>query len=173
MTTTVSVLATARLEGDADPPGVPGFALSRFNPLVNELARRCLTTVGDVSGPGTALLLGTTFGDTTTIDTASRNLVAGQVRNPLLFYQSVPTTILGHVAREYGITGPVVCCSIRTDPANELAELAELLLLDEELRQVLVIEVELAANLRIARLGGGPATDTATAKLLRKDWQRC
>lgn len=169
MTSTVNVIATARIDSDTDPPGVPGFVLSRFNPLVNEVARRCLATVGDVSGAGTALLLGTTFGDTTTTDTASRYLIAGQVRNPLLFYQSVPTTILGHVARNHGITGPVLCCSIRTDPANGLRELAELLLLDEEIRQVLVIEVELAANLRIARLGYGPATDTATAKLLRKD----
>jgi 3-oxoacyl-[acyl-carrier-protein] synthase II len=165
------VIATARLEGTEDPPGVPGFIVSRFNPLVNEAVRRCLAEAGDavdVSGPGTALLLGSVFGDTTTSDTASAGLVAGDVRNPLLFYQSVPTTILGHVAREYGITGPIVCCSIRTDPAGTLRDLARLLLLEDEISRVLMIEVELAAGRRVAHLteGSGPAGDTATARLL-------
>lgn len=170
MTIPTTAVATVTLDGESDLPGVPGFIISRFNPLVNEVARRCLSVpvVGDVSGPGTAVVLGTVFGDSTTSDTASINLVTGDVRNPLLFYQSVPTTILGNVAREYGITGPVICLSVRKDPAAELAALTDLLFLDNEIYRVLCIEVELATNPRTALLSQKRTTDVATATFLRK-----
>lgn len=163
-----TVIASARINEDVPLPSVSGFITSRFNPLVNEVARRCLANVNDITGPGTLLLMGTVFGDTTTSDTASRNLVAGEVHNPLLFFQSVPTTILGYIAHEFGITGPIVCISASTNPAGTLRAMAELYLLDDEIRRVLMIEVELAVNARIARLGG-TGQDTATATLLRKD----
>lgn len=171
MTILTTAVATVTLDGDDDLPGVPGFVISRFNPLVNEVARRCLSIpgVGDVSGPGTAIVLGTIFGDSTTSDTASLNLVTGDVRNPLLFYQSVPTTILGNIARVYGITGPVICLSARKDPAAELAAVTDLLFLDSEIHRALCIEVELATNPRTALLSQQRATDVATATFLRRD----
>lgn len=170
MTTLTTAVATVKLDGESNLPTVPGFILSQFNPLVNEVARRCLSLpgVGDVSGPGTAVVLSTVFGDSTTSDTASFNLVTGDVRNPLLFYQSVPTTILGNIAREYGITGPVICLSVKKDPAVELAALTDLLFLDNEIHCALCIEAELAANPRTTLLSQKSTTDVATATFLRK-----
>jgi hypothetical protein len=168
----------------AELPNVPGFVLSRFSPLVAEVATACLgepgsdrdLTVGRAER--TAIVLATTYGDTTTSDVATERLVAGQVHSPLLFFQSVTTSILGHLSKRYGITGPISCVSAGTDPAAEALRLADLLLDDEEVEQVLVVGVETAANGRVdwvrervgtARLFGPlPQGDAAAALLLRR-----
>lgn len=170
-----AVIATVCLDDPADLPGVPGFIISTFSPLVNEVARVCLRSpgVGAVSGPHTALLLGTVFGDSTTSDTASRKLVAGDVHNPLLFYQSVPTTILGNVARDYGITGPMICLSTMSKPFAELRAMADLLFLGEDITQALLIEIELAGNPRTAHFCHQRSTDIVCAMFLRKESPSC
>jgi hypothetical protein len=133
-------------------PPVPGFAISRFSPLVWQVVRRCLGTPGGEddligkSGAGTAIVLGTIFGDTTTGDTHTRRLIAGQVHNPVLFFQSVTTSVLGYVGREYGISGPVTCLSAAVGLDEQLLTAADLLLIDDEVEQVLVVGVELAGE---------------------------
>jgi hypothetical protein len=168
-------------------PGVPGFVVSAFNPLVRETVRRCLGEPGTPDAPNpltgpfpdsTAIVLGTVAADATTSDTASQKLLAGRVHNPLLFFQSVTTSIVGHLAIEYGLTGPIHCIAA-DDKADTIAlDAAALLLLDDTIDQVLVIGVELAANPRtsaaFARLadlghdGRPPAADLAAALLLRR-----
>lgn len=172
---------TTALPGAGQPPTVPGFIESRFSPLVKAVIDRCLAAgapegLGD-SGRRTALLLVTTFGDATTTDLAARRLAEGQPHNPLLFYQSVPTSILGFVTREHGITGPVSCVSAR-DPQDTPAvwDTAELLLLDEDVDQLLLVGIELAPNPRTAAVRAAlgedltavPAEDAAAAVLLRR-----
>ncbi|MFF1676954.1 beta-ketoacyl synthase chain length factor [Streptomyces sp. NPDC058256] len=168
----------------AELPNVPGFVLSRFSPLVAEVAGACLGDPGTehdlTAGRAgrTAIVLATTYGDTTTSDVATQRLVAGKVHSPLLFFQSVTTSILGHLTKRYGITGPISCISAGTDPAAEALQLADLLLDEEEVEQVLVIGVETAANERVdwvrervgsARLFGPlPQGDAAVALLLRR-----
>ncbi|CCH29454.1 beta-ketoacyl synthase chain length factor [Actinosynnema sp. NPDC047251] len=166
-----------------DLTSVPGFVTSRFNPLVAAVAEQCLGAPGGdlIHGLGerTAIVLATACGDTTTSDLATRKLVAGQVHSPLLFFQSVTTSILGHLARQYGITGPVSCVSACEDLAGSALRLADLLLFDDELEQVLVIGVELAPNDRVTwvrdRLGAEHplgrlplGEDAAVALLLRR-----
>lgn len=174
------------LPGAAPPalPNVPGFVTSRFSPLVAAAVDACLGGPdGDrdpVAGRGerTAIVLATMCGDTTTTDTATRRMVAGQVHSPLLFFQSVTTSVLGHLGRRYGITGPVGCVSDGAGLAAEALRLAEVVLDDPWLEQVLVVGVDVAAEERVtwARehtdrtypLGPLPRGDAVVALLLRR-----
>ncbi|MFJ9871288.1 beta-ketoacyl synthase chain length factor [Streptomyces sp. NPDC101165] len=169
----------------AELPGVPGFVLSRFNPLIADVVVACLGepgTDGDLtagSGASTAIVLATTYGDTTTSDVATQRLVDGQVHSPLLFFQSVTTSILGHLTKRYGITGQLSCVSAGTEPALAALELADVLLDEDDVTQVLIVGVETAANERVDwvrervgtdRLFGPlPHADAAVALLLRED----
>ncbi|MFI9754753.1 beta-ketoacyl synthase N-terminal-like domain-containing protein [Streptomyces collinus] len=180
-----AVVDTATERGEL--PGVPGFVVSAFNPLVRETVRRCLGDPGtpDVPNPltkpfpdSTAIVLATVAADATTSDTASQKLLSGRVHNPLLFFQSVTTSIVGHLAIEYGLTGPIHCVAADHGADTTALDAAALLLLDDTIDQVLVIGVELAANPRTAaafeRLaalghdGRPPAADLAVALLLRR-----
>ncbi|MFJ3640764.1 ketosynthase [Streptomyces sp. NPDC090108] len=165
-------------------PRIVGFAISRFGPLVHAVATACLgpadapdNHVGRY-GAETAIVLATVYGDAVTVDTATRRTVAGEPPNPLLFFQSVSTSILSHLTRRYGIHGPLTCISAVSDPAGEALRVADALLHDPELRQVLVIGVETKPNERVRRSGelasaAGrgprlPAGDAAAALLLRR-----
>lgn len=155
----------------ADP--VPGFVESTFNPLVHEVARRCLAEQpGDCTR--TALLLGSTVGDSGTTDLASRLMIGGQVSNPLLFMQATANAILGYLSKEFGITGPLIAMSALTDLGSALLDTANILLDDEELDRVLVVGVEQAGSDRTTavcrELGlAEPAEDFAVAVLIDRD----
>jgi len=155
----------------ADP--VPGFVESTFNPLIHEVARRCLAErPGD--GTRTALLLGSTVGDSGTTDLASRLMIGGQVSNPLLFMQATANAILGYLSKEFGITGPLIAMSALTDLGSALLDTANVLLDDEELDRVLVVGVELAGSDRTTafclELGlEQPTEDFAVALLIDRD----
>ncbi|MGP3925986.1 ketosynthase [Streptomyces sp. 8N616] len=166
-------------------PKVVGFVLSRFSPVVNAAVVKCL---GDPAAPDnligsagdrTAMVLATMYGDTVTGDTATARMVEGQVHSPLLFFQSVTTSILGHLTKKYGITGPLTSLSHLTDPGGEALLLADSLLEADAADQVVVVGVETAANERArsvqdrltdARepLGALPVSDAAAVVLLRK-----
>ncbi|MFL5345027.1 MAG: hypothetical protein ACJ8AT_09540 [Hyalangium sp.] len=156
------------------PPPVPGFIESQFNPLVYAVVKQCLGSWSPEEGAGTAIVLGSGLGDTTTADVASQNVAKGNVHNPLLFYQSVPTSILGYVTREFGITGPLSCVA-GGELGPSMLEMADLLLEDESLHQVLLLGLELQLNPRTARVrelqgqeGGGLEGDVAVGLLLRR-----
>lgn len=157
------------------PSPVPGFIESQFSPLVYAVVKQCLSARDAGDGAGTAIVLGSGLGDTTTADVASQNVVKGSVHNPLLFYQSVPTSILGYVARELGITGPLSCMAGGAGLCTRMLEMADLLLEDEALHQVVVVGLELQLNPRTARIralqgtgGSEPAADIAVGLLLRR-----
>lgn len=169
-------------------PVVPGFVSSTFNPLVREAVRGCLGEPSSqehsnpLVGPyldATAIVLATVAGDATTSDLASRYLIGGRVHNPLLFFQSVTTSILGHLTIEYGLTGPVSCIAADHDLAQQAWQTSVLLLETEpELDQVLLVGAELAVNPRtrlaydrvtaLSRSGRPPEHDLAVALLLRR-----
>jgi hypothetical protein len=90
------------------------------------------------------------MGDTTTADLASRRVVSGRVHNPLLFMQATANSVLGHISREFRITGQMFSLSTLDDPVTELLTMADLLLEDPELDQVLVAGVELGGGERTA-----------------------
>lgn len=156
-----------RTEDDALPP-IPGFIVSSFNPLVAEVADRCLrrrtdpppadvrrgTTrsgAGDATAPArTALLLASVGGDRATARAIAEAVRAGRRVPPLLFFQSNPNAVLGHIAARRGLTGPVVCVSPPPEgaggiTADALAE-ADWLLRDGDADEVLLIAAEQGAR---------------------------
>ncbi|MFC9681393.1 hypothetical protein [Streptomyces sp. NPDC056948] len=130
-------------------PRLPGFVESAFSPLAYEVVRQCLTERPGV-GSRTAVALAGLMGDTTTADLASRRMVAGRVHNPLLFMQATPNSVLGHMSREFGITGQMFSLCTLDDALAELLAMADLLLEDPELDRVLVLGVELGGGERAA-----------------------
>lgn len=151
----LGVLATATAthgtgrDDDIPLPKLPGFLWSAFSPLAFEVADRCLTEApGDNSR--TAVALASLMGDTTTADLASRRMVSGEVHNPILFMQATPNSVLGHMSREFQITGQTFSLSSLDDPVTELLAMADLLLEDSELDRVLVLAVELGGGERLA-----------------------
>ncbi|WP_055529423.1 hypothetical protein [Streptomyces graminilatus] len=134
--------------GDIELPKLPGFVESAFSPLAYEVSDRCLTArPGD--GDRTAVVLAGLAGDTTTADLASSRMVSGRVHNPLLFMQATANSVLGHMSREFGITGQMFSISTFTDALTELLAMADLLLEDPELERVLVLAVELGGGERV------------------------
>ncbi|MFJ1749653.1 hypothetical protein ACIOJD_25890 [Streptomyces sp. NPDC088116] len=152
-------------DDDIALPKLPGFVESAFSPLAYEVGERCLTEwPGD--GARTAVALASMTGDTTTADLASRRMVSGRVHNPLLFMQATANSVLGHISREFGITGQMFSLSTLDDPLTELLAMADLLLEDTELDRVLVLGVELGGGARVAAVhrelaldGGRPVPD--------------
>ncbi|WP_305783544.1 beta-ketoacyl synthase chain length factor [Symbioplanes lichenis] len=131
-----------------DLPMVPGFIESRFNPLVHRAMAACLGTLDPASGSTTGVVLASVLGDTTTADRASVAVAAGRRPQPLLFYQSVPTSVLGHVSAAYGITGPMVCVSGTSGLYADAVETADLMLAEPEVSRVLLVYVDIGAEQR-------------------------
>ncbi|MGW2047260.1 hypothetical protein ACWCPF_19065 [Streptomyces sp. NPDC001858] len=146
-------------DDDITLPKLPGFVESAFSPLAYEVSSRCLTErPGD--GARTAVALAALTGDTTTADLAGSRMVAGRVHNPLLFMQATPNSVLGHISREFGITGQMFSVSTLDDPVTELLAMADLLLEDPELDRVLVLGVELGGGTRLAAVHRELAADS-------------
>ncbi|MFJ1792358.1 beta-ketoacyl synthase N-terminal-like domain-containing protein [Kitasatospora griseola] len=159
-------LATASWTDGEPPPPLPGFSASAFNPLVAAVAERCLTEgYGEPGEPRrTGLLLASAGGDRATasaIDTGA----AGRRMPPLLFFQSNPNAVLGHIAARWNLTGPVVAISPPAAAAPgevppEALELAALLLADGDADQILVVSAEQAQQDRQTQ----PAEQTEPAE---------
>jgi len=140
-------------EGD-QVPGVAGFIVSSFNPLVVEVAGRVLGQVSDSAplppgmGEDTAVVVASAYGDAVSAHVVAAAVDAGQRVGPLMFFQSVPNAVAGYVAARWGLTGPVVAVS----PADATASLAEgveaarLLIADGDATRALVIAVEQGAG---------------------------
>ncbi|MFE0465057.1 hypothetical protein ACFW1A_37960 [Kitasatospora sp. NPDC058965] len=146
--------------GDTDLPALAGFTVSSFSPLVAETADRCLTRwhgAAPLRGAGrTALVLVSSSGDVGTARAVAGAVAAGRRVPPLLFFQSNPNAVLGHIAARWLLTGPVVALGSGGEPAGR-AE-AELLLGGGEADLVLVVAAEQARTDR--------ERDRATAVLL-------
>ncbi|GAA1258892.1 hypothetical protein GCM10009665_56280 [Kitasatospora nipponensis] len=158
----LQVLARARWPEpeDGELPRIAGFVVSSFNPLVVECAERCLRAwYGEppVAGsPRVAVLLVSASGDLGTARAIEEAVAAGRRVPPLLFFQSNPNAVLGHVAARWGLTGPVLALGavlgpplgpvLEPVPGSSPAGLAEaaLLLADGDADLVLLITAEQA-----------------------------
>ncbi|WP_040478111.1 beta-ketoacyl synthase chain length factor [Longispora albida] len=143
------VVAKAEWSGEEELPLLRGFVVSSYSPLVAEVASRCLSQcyerpVPPEVGERMAVVLISQGGDVhSAVETASL-VDSGQKVSPLLFFQSVPNAIAGHVAKRWGLNGPVVCVSPAGDPEHEAMELAGLLFGDGDADRALVVLVEQA-----------------------------
>jgi hypothetical protein len=144
----LTVLARACWDGTTEPPALPGFVVSSFSPLVATVAEECLTKAfgqPPADSPRTAVLLVSGTGDVVTAVTVAAAVDAGKRVGPLLFFQSVPNAVAGHIAARWGLTGPVVCLSpVGEDPMAEGLALAALLIEDSDAERALVVHVKQA-----------------------------
>lgn len=133
---------------DGEPPVVPGFVLSAFNPLVAAVADRCLTEhyAKPPEPPGdrqrTGLVLVSRGGDRVSAEHVRQTVADGHRLGPLFFFQSVPNSIAGHVAARWGLGGPVVCISPVGPPVAEGVAEATLLMSDGDAEEVLLVIAE-------------------------------
>jgi hypothetical protein len=145
-------------------PSIPGFVASSFSPLVVAVTDRCLRAhYGDppaaaARAADTAIVLATVHGDVGTSGGIAQAVDAGRRVPPLLLFQSVPNSVLGHVAAHWGLAGPVVCLSPVADPLGEAWSAAQLLIEDGEASRALLIVAEQAID--------GAGTDRALALLV-------
>ena len=130
------------------PRPLPGFIASSFSPLVADVADRCLRAVhGEPPLPGpvgerTAVVLASVRGDLTIAAEIARTVDSGRRMSPLLFFQSVSTAVLGHVAARWGLCGPVLCVSPVDDPEADALALAAALIEAGDADAALVLVAE-------------------------------
>lgn len=157
----LTVVGSAAWPDTADDqlPAIAGFVGSSFSPLVAETAARCLTAAGRTpqTRTATAVVLLSPLGDIAGAVHLADAVDRGDRVGPLLFFQSVPNAVAGHVAARWGLTGPVVCLS--ADAAG--IGLVALLLADGDADEALVVLVEQATP------GDDRTTDRAAAVLVR------
>jgi hypothetical protein len=174
-------------ELDHTPPALPGFIVSSFSPVAAETAARCLSrrptgsagtaataepaepvvatiaeavvrSAGLVPSSATAVIIASTRGDLHSAAHVAAAVDAGGTLGPLLFFQSVPNAVAGHIAARWHLTGPVVCVADRVSAL----EAAALLIEDGDADSALVLHVEQAGPGQAA-----PDRTTAHAVLLR------
>jgi 3-oxoacyl-(acyl-carrier-protein) synthase len=146
----LTVLARARWPDAAGGslPGIPGFFVSSFSPLVAELAERCLRRyfggrpADPDRGERTGVLLASVSGDIATAAAIAAAVDARRRVPPLLFFQSNPNAVVGHLTARWGLTGPVVCTSPPRDALADALRGAALLIEDGDAAAVLVIVAE-------------------------------
>jgi 3-oxoacyl-(acyl-carrier-protein) synthase len=140
---TVAARAAWPEPGDpAAPPAVAGFVVSTFSPLVAVVAERCLSRARLPDRPvpyRTAVVIVSSGGDVASARHVAAAVDAGARIGPLMFFQSVPNAVAGHLAARHGLDGPVVCLSPAGDPLTEGLAEAALLIDDEDLDAVLLI----------------------------------
>lgn len=132
------------------PPSLAGFVFSSFSPLAAEVANACLTLAhGGVPAPPargerTAIIIASSSGDLASAVHVAAAVDAGARPGPLLFFQSVPNAIAGHIAARWGLAGPVVCLSPSPSGAPLASALAEAALLchDGDADEALIVLVE-------------------------------
>lgn len=132
-------------ESGPELPGIAGFILSSFSPLAAYLAERCLRgffgapPVDPGRGTRIALVLASASGDIGTASAIAGALDAGRRMPPLLFYQSNPNAVAGHIAARWGLAGPVLATIVAGDALADATECATRLIEDGEADAALVI----------------------------------
>jgi hypothetical protein len=151
----LAVLSSAswpETSADTDVPALAGFIESSFSPLLAEVATRALRRRPDgaAAAAATAIVIVTAFGDTASAAHVAAAIDAGRRVSPLLFFQSVPNAVAGHLAARWNLTGPVACVSgIRAGLG-----IAALFLADADADEALIVHVDLPAG---GGLGAGAA----------------
>ena len=104
-------------------------------------------------GEGVGIVLGSRRFDTVTLELAIQQINDRRV-SPILFYQAVPTAVLGQIARDYRLTGPLSCMAVTGDARAEVWELARLMVTDQGAEWILALTVNMEP---------GPGSDSAQA----------
>jgi 3-oxoacyl-(acyl-carrier-protein) synthase len=153
----LELVASARIDAGEPLPALAGFFASDFAPLVYAAVRACVGNRLDGVGDRVAIVLGSHRFDTVSLELSAEQADQGRV-SPILFYQVLPTAILGQIARDYRLTGPVSCVAVTGDAQAEVWDIARVLLADASAELVLGLSVELNSD---------PAKSFAQADLVR------
>ncbi len=154
----LTVLAHARWpapgsEAEQAPRPLAGFVISSFSPLVAHVAESCLRRRHGTAPPidartaeRTGIVVASTHGDMATALAVAQAVDGGGRVSPLLFFQSAPTAVAGHLATRWGLAGPVVSTSPNGNAlADGLAD-AALLIEDGDADEVLLVAAEQARS---------------------------
>ncbi|MGI8665123.1 MAG: hypothetical protein ACR2N4_03705 [Jatrophihabitans sp.] len=123
---------------------VVGFVKSPFINLTRHTQLACLAEHYPAA-PQPArigIVLASVLGDTASADKASASVAEGLTPQPLLFYQSIPVAIVGHLSIEFPLTGPLVCLSGGPELGGSALETAQLMIADGQVELVLLSYVE-------------------------------
>ncbi|MCX4783762.1 beta-ketoacyl synthase chain length factor [Streptomyces sp. NBC_01264] len=160
----VEVLAEGVWPAPGDPrlpAPLAGFAVSSFSPMASAAADRCLEPIYGAPGAQesqesqelvrragrTAIVLASRGGDLETHTATAVAVDAGRPAAPLLFFQSVPNAVVGHIAKRWGLAGPVICFSpdaATADPLSEALDVARSLVDGGDTEEALLLLVEQA-----------------------------
>jgi hypothetical protein len=171
------LVVLARSAWPAQPPAalpaVPGFIVSSFNPLAAHLAELCLLQyfggppADPARGGQTAIVLASATGDVATAAAVARAVDQGRPVSPLLFYQSNPNAVAGHIAARWGLEGPVTCTIPARRGLADAVDSATLLIEGGEAEAALVI---LADQGLPGGDGAIPTEDSGAALFLGPAW---
>ena len=125
-------------DSDGEVPALAGFIDSAFSPLVAEVAARILRG-REATGRVTAVVVVTALGDVTSATRVAAVVDAGRRVPPLQFFQSVPNSVVGHLAARWHLTGPVACVTGTAAGLDMAAQLIE----DADADEALVVRVDL------------------------------
>jgi hypothetical protein len=157
-------------------PAVPGFVVSSFSPLAAHLAELCLLRyfgrppADPARGRQTAVVLASTTGDVATAAAVARAVDNGRPVPPLLFYQSNPNAVVGHIAARWGLEGPVTCTIPARRGLADAMDSAALLIEGGEAEAAMVI---LADQGLPGSDGETPTSDSGAALLIGPAWWPC
>jgi len=135
-------------DSDGEVPALAGFIDSAFSPLVAEVVARTLrgrdpsdraSGNRDAADRVTAVVVVTALGDVTSATSVAAVVDAGRRVPPLQFFQSVPNSVVGHLAARWHLTGPVACVTGTAAGLNMAAQLIE----DADADEALVVRVDL------------------------------
>jgi hypothetical protein len=143
----LAVLARSRWpdQGGEELPAIAGFVTSSFSPLAAALAERCLVSyfgsrpADPARGDCTAIVLASPTGDLVTATAIASAVDEGRRVPPLLFFQSNPNAVAGHIAARWGLAGPVVCTIPAGDALADAIGSATLLIEDAAATAALII----------------------------------
>ncbi len=149
-----TVLARASWSSASDdrPPNLPGFTASPFAPIIAHVADLCLREhhkeppAPAERAEATAMVLVSQLGDMATEAAVVESVDKGTRASPLLFFQSVPSAVLGVVSARWNLGGAVITISPAGDPLADAMDLAQLLIDDGSATDVLLVLIELAAR---------------------------
>ena len=125
-------------DSDGEVPALAGFIDSAFSPLVAEVAARVLRA-REAGDRVTAVVVVTALGDVTSATRVAAVVDAGRRVPPLQFFQSVPNSVVGHLAARWHLTGPVACVTGTAAGLDMAAQLIE----DADADEALVVRVDL------------------------------
>jgi hypothetical protein len=116
-------------------------------PVVASIAETIVRSAGIVPSSTTAVIIASARGDLQSAAHVAEAVDTGATLGPLLFFQSVPNAVAGHIAARWNLTGPVVCVADRPSAL----EAAALLIEDGDADEALVLAVESTAHAVLLR----------------------